>query len=358
MKQRQLLHLLSVLACAACSKGTDKTDTADSVDGVDSSTPSDSGAIPADDSAKLTVELDKDAVDKNSFFSLTWVDLSSLKASEVIFGNTLVQGPIVEQSQIFEVPDPVVAELQAVDTEPGLAVAAYVGSVHRNAEDGSAVFFGLGEIWMLFSNMAVPSANISEGWNFFDPLAEVFSPASTLPVPSNLNPVDVLSISGDYNTGSFSKERFVMIPWSLQNITTEIETIWDSLLPSRWECELVDRPPEDHFFFLAEQNIWIAGEIPYSYVDSDENGEYNPTDTLGSKTCSGEDPVMTAFIAEPTTLALAMNLRSSEIMPGWSLVKLFEDGKEKAISFIDMEAYKSLHISTDCEFSEIEPPLQ
>jgi hypothetical protein len=358
MKQRQLLHLLSVLACTACSKGADKTDTADSVGGVDSSTPSDSGTNPAGDSAKLTVELDKDAVDENSFFSLTWVDLSSLKASELIFGNTLVQGPIVERSQIFEVPNPVVEELQAVDTEPGLAVAAYVGSVHRNAEDGTSVFFGLGETWMLFSNMTVPSSNISEGWNFFDPLAEIFAPVEKLQVPSNLNPVDVLSISGDYITGSFSKERFVMIPWAMKNITTDIEPIWDSLLPSRWECELVDRPPEDHFFFLTEQNIWIAGEIPYSYVDSDENGEYNPTDVLGSKTCSGEEPVMTAFIAEPTTLALAMSLRSSEIMPGWSLVKLFEDGKEKAISFIDEAAYKSLHISTDCEFAGFDPSIQ
>jgi len=67
---------------------------------------------------------------------------------------------------------------------------------------------------------------------------------------------------------------------------------------------------------------------------------------------------MTAFIAEPTTLALAMNLRSSEIMPGWSLVKLFEDGKEKAISFIDEAAYKSLHISTDCEFAGFDPSIQ
>jgi hypothetical protein len=358
MKQRQLLHLLSVLALAACSKGSENTDTADSVDGIDSSTPSDSGGNPDADSAKLTVELDKDAVDENSLFSLTWVDLSSLKASEVLFGNTLVQAPIVAQSQIFDVPNPVVEELQAVDTEPGLAVAAYVASVQRQAEDGSSVFFGLGETWMLFSNKAVPSSNISEGWNFFDPLAEVFSPASTLPVPSNLNPVDVLSISGDYITGSFSKERFVIIPWAMKNITTDIETIWDSPLPSRWECELIDRPPDDHFIFLAEQNIWIAAEIPYSYVDSDENGEYNPTDTLGSKTCSGEEPVMAAFIAEPTTLALAMNLQSSEVMPGWSLVKLFENGKEKAISFIDEAAYKSLHISTDCEFAGFDPSLQ
>jgi hypothetical protein len=360
MKQRQLLHLLSALALAACTKtaGTsDTSDTSGNVPDQDSGTPPDSGE-EADKSQSISVEMDKGAIGEDSLFSLTWVDLGSLETAEVIFGKTLVQETIVAQSQNFELRDPFVEELQAVDTETGLVVAAYVGSVQREAEDGSPVFFGLGETWMLFANMAVPSVNLSEGWNFFDPLAEVFSPAATLPVPSNLNPVDVLSISGSYGTESISKERFVMIPLAMENITTEIETIWDSDLPAMWECTLEERPPEDHFLVFTEQDILIAGEIPYSYVDADGSGKYDPNDSLMSKTCSGEYPVMVAFIAEPSTLALAMHFQRSEIKPGWSMIRREKEGKEEEIIFLDKAEYKSLHIGTACEFAEPEPSIR
>jgi hypothetical protein len=350
MKQRaflQLVHFLSVLALAACSKDTDKTDTSDTGDGVDSSTPTDSGENLPDEPETLTVEMDKDAIGEDSLFSLTWVDLDSLETAEVIFGKMLVQESIVAESQTFELREPFEEELQTIGD--GLAVAAYVGSVQRETEDGSSIFFGMGETWLLFANMAVPSVNLSEGWNFFDPLTETFSAVATLPVPSNLNPVDVLSLSGSYSAESVAKERFVMVPFAMKNLTTKIETIWDSDLPLMWECVLEERPPEDHFLFVTEQNIWIAGEIPYSYMDADNSGEYDPSDSLRSKTCSGEYPVMVAFIAEPTTMALAMHFGRSEITPGWSLIRLFEDGKEEAITFIDMADYKSLQITTDCE---------
>lgn len=363
MKQRQLLHLLSALALVACTKTADSSDSSDTSDtsgnvpDQDSGTPPDSGE-EADKPQSISVEMDKGAIGEDSLFSLTWVDLSSLKTAEVIFGKTLVQGTIVAQSQTFDVRDPFVEELQAVDTEPGLAVAAYVASVQRQSEDGSSVFFGLGETWMLFANMAVPSANLSEGWNFFDPLAEVFSPAATLPVPSNLNPVDVLSFSGSYSNSSLAEERMVMIPLAMETITTETETIWDSELPAMWECTLEERPPEDHFLVFTEQDILIAGEIPYSYMDADSSGKYDPNDSLMSNTCSGEYPVMVAFIAEPSTLALAMHFQRSEIKPGWSMIRRDKEGKEDEIIFLDKAEYKSLHIGTACKFAEPEPSIR
>jgi hypothetical protein len=349
---RRSFGLLSLLALSSCGKGTKDEET-----GVDS-TPVDTGDVDSGEEAKegtpLIVELDADALDGQSTFALTWVDLNSLDSSEVLFAAKNTHGSIVERQQEFLLRDPLEEELQVVDADSGLAVATYVGSIQRE-DSGITTYFGLAEQWVVFSNMEMVSLGINEGWNFYSPVTKTFTTFSNLPMSSNLSPVDVLSISGTFTSDSFSKERMVMIPWAMMNVTTSIETVWDSQLPSMWNCVLDERPPEDHFFSATEKNVWIAGEVPYSYMDSDGNGEYDPTDSLLSKTCSGEHPVMATFIAEPTTLGQAVHFSTVEIKPGWSLIRLFEDGKEESITFVDMEDYKSLHISTTCEHSELEP---
>jgi hypothetical protein len=247
-------------------------------------------------------------------------------------------------------------EMQVVDSDSGLAVAAYVGSVQWE-DTGAAAYFGVAEQWVIYSNMEVVAVGINEGWNFFSPATETFSSFSNLAMPSNLNPVDVLSFGGSYTQSAAVSRRLVLLPTNPKSTAEDLKTVWDATIESQWTCDLVDAPPEDHFYLNADKTFLIAGEIPFSYADLDKNGEYDEgRDSLEFGACVGDVAVAAMFFTSPDELATALGFQVAGIRPGWMLMRLWTP--EGVSPFVEPGDYLTLQIGKNCLLAEPEPAVK
>lgn len=353
----KIVWLLPILALGACGKdgetGESGVDT-DSADSGDTSPVivSDSGET-GDEMPSIVVDMDADAVDGLSVFSLTWIDLMSLESDVITFGEDTIQDAIVSQNQKFFLREPLLEELQVINSDSGLAVAAFVGSIQRD-NSGEPAYFGVAEQWVVYSNMEYAPVGISEGWNFFTPLSETFSSFSNLPMPSNLNPVDVLSFGGSYAGSGVVERRLVLVPVDMPATSMDPEMVWDSPIDTNWTCELKNKPPQNHFSLSSDEALLIAVEVPFSYTDQDGDGAYDETsDILEYPACTETAGVAAVFSASPSDLATALSFQLGGLRPGWMMMKLWTPEGESP--FLDSNEAAQLQIGKDCLLLDQEP---
>jgi len=335
-------------------------------DAVDSSL-GDSGSIDSADTSdlgkdcgeltELSVSFEKDATGDLSRYALTWVDLSSFESEALVFGDTLVDESAPSDHATYCIRLPVTDELQAVDEDSERKIAAFISSVSTyNEEEDVRTFSGVSETWLLYSNLADSSIGLAEGWNFYSPLTESIGALETLHVQSNLNPVDVLSFTGTFtNESAVAPVRMVVLPTSPENMNGEDEPIWDSDLPPEWSVKFEGRPSESHFYFDPDIRAVIAGELPISYNDLNENSEWDMTlDSVGYGTCIGDSAIVTIYFAQPEDLATALTFQMSNLVPGWSILKFGEMEAGESV-WVQRAEYGEFWIGKECRWAT-DPP--
>jgi hypothetical protein len=129
--------------------------------------------------------------------------------------------------------------------------------------------------------------------------------------------------------------------------------LWDSSLEAEWTVDLQGRPPDSHFYVDENVDVEIAGELPCSYMDLNENEEWDAEDQIGFGACIGENVVLLAYLDEPEVLQTALAFQLSGQRPGWSIVKFgVEDGESPFVEYAD---YAKFWIGPTCHWEAPEP---
>ncbi len=94
--------------------------------------------------------------------------------------------------------------------------------------------------------------------------------------------------------------------------------IFDELIGSSVTVDLDGSPPDDHF--VAVDPVAIASEIPLTYDDTDESGDFSiESDVILSALCLDDDPVSLFYIGQTTDLQTGLQFAMSDgIKSGWN----------------------------------------
>ena len=319
----------------------------DSGDSADTSGP-ETGGGPG---TELNVRMNADVVEEGGILSVHWLDFEAWSSGGVVVGSTTVEALVNSESMTIIMPEPREDELRRPSEDAGHSIAVYALAV-RTEDNLGEVWRGVSENWLLWSTEDVPDNGVARGWNFFSPETQEFSAAEIVQLPSNLNPIDVLSFSGRFEGDRATGLRSILIPLNENPTAQEKVPIVDKVLGEEWSFELDGRPPENHFYFSDEFDVDCAGELPAAYMDVDGDDVFSPEkDTVVYNTCLNEDKVVAYYWEVIRDLERAIQWVVAGWKPGWVLAR-----KDSSEGFLLSEQELSeLNIGRDCLPENTEP---
>lgn len=349
-----------LMALVAC--GGDK----DSVEDTSSPKSPDSGSTPVADSGgptdtsetgepttgtPLTVRMNDDMVEESGLLSVHWLDFEAWSNGEVVAGSAIVETTVDASTMTITMPDPEEAQLRRPSETATHEIAIYALAV-RTEDSVGEIWRGISENWLLWSTEDLPNDGVVRGWNFFSPETMAFSAAGTVQLPSNLNPIDVLTFSGVFDEDRATGLRGVMIPLNENSTVDEKVPILDEALSEEWTFALEGRPPENHFYFSDDFEVDCAGELPAAYVDVDGDQVYSPEkDIVSYNACLDDDKVVAYYWEVIRDLGTAVQWAVADWKPGWVLAR---KDATKGLLLSEQERTE-LRIGKDCVPENTEP---
>jgi hypothetical protein len=234
-------------------------------------------------------------------------------------------------------------------------MALYVPALHIDT-DGDGLpqngesYTAVGMTWAVFITGEIPESfgklGVQEGWNAIivskhdDP---EFGDPVNISMPVNLAPNLELVAGGAL---SFDPDGMRVMLISGQTFTggTSLGPLLDAPLTDPWELILSGPPAAERFYEIPEMGMTAAVEVPLSYADTDNSGDFDETvDQALYGACSDGSMVGFLWLPPPTDLHAAFAVAQLGTGTGWMGVSLSEEG-----GMLESAALSSLVMDEGC----------
>ncbi len=340
---------------AEADADTDTDTDTDTDSDTDADTDSDTDADA--DADTVTFALDGDWED-------TWLTLSLVgrDGDGILLGDTVSTDPAIDAEMVISLPAIEESDLD-VDEESGTGIATYVAALHDDLdgeglpEPGEAVA-AVSEVWLVFVNEPDEGwldRGYSEGWNAVGAIIggpeaeEVFYELDAVPLPTNMRPVEEVTLSGTYDADSpdIASLRIALIPQVMAEGQEVEALLLDEELSTPFEIALSGAPPDDH---MAESGGPSAAlESPLVYDDGDASGSFTDGDGAVFGICSDDRPVLLRYSPEVTEIQVALFTMLSEAGVGWWAGAEDTGAEGGGLVALDDSEMSTLSIDENCD---------
>lgn len=312
--------LLLLLACGQEKISLDDSDSGASItDSEDTSTTTDSGDTGTPPTGtKAVFELSGEWGGTTLSLTALSFDQSGAVTLGEHLGSSLTAGEV-----IFYLPEP--TEVMPNPDDPSVSYELVVASLHRDDDgdgypSGFEAISGVGTYWLLYWEGPVSpdlaQAGVVEGWNVYEPNAQIIGDLLAIPVEANMVPNNHIAVAGGYSgSEDLSTLRMLLYPQA-EALHPVSSVIYEGAMTDPWAIDLEDPPPSDHLF--DADGTELAMELPLVYVDTDASGGPNEPDVGLYNACIADGSyVGLIYLPEVTSLETAVGLSGGGIRPGW-----------------------------------------
>lgn len=310
--------LLLLLACGQEKIPLDDSDTGTSITDSEDSSTTDSGDTGTPTGTKAVFDLSGEW--GGTVLSLTAISFD--EAGTVHLGEHLGTSLTAAEVTVY-LPEP--TEVMPNPDDPSVSYELVVASLHRDDDgdgypSGFEVISGVGTYWLLYWDGPVPpdlaQAGVVEGWNVYEPNAQIIGDLLAIPVEANMVPNDHIAVAGGYSgSEDLGTLRMLLYPQA-QAVHPVASVLYEGAMSDPWAIDLEDPAPSDHLF--DADGTELAMELPLVYLDADASGGPTEPDTALYNTCIADGSyVGLIYLPEVTSLETAIGLSGGGIHPGW-----------------------------------------
>ncbi len=326
-------------------------DTDTDADG-DTDTDTDTDTTPEGD---ITFNLDGEW--SGQMVTLTWFDIRSVTAETLAFGETL--GTWAASADPLTVTPDAPAESEFIELDakaaPGLMTAFYVPALFTDTDGdglraGSEPWTGVGSTYVVYVEGTIPAeysaSGVVAGWNDFTFTESGISssPATAVPLATNLTPVDTLTFGGTWGASDLKTARYglALLPGSVFTGGAVESYVVDQVMTDPFTATVTGDPPLDHQQELDIPGSTGALEVPVAYFDITDDNVYASGDILAHGVCFDGSQVIVSWLAPPTSLGTAYTYAATGRVVGWGI---YSAGTGEALTGIEAAG---LEITDSC----------
>ncbi len=299
---------------------------------------------------------------------------STLSLVHVSFGEQLERGQsyggveVSSDLQFIVLPPPSADELEEGDPQgaPGLFNATYLPVLHIDSDGDlehtkGEEILAVGKAWVVFYEgelaQGQAEAGITLGWNVLEFATggkgdgiTVHDPQA-VPLEERFQLGD-LKLGGTYQGATANGKGLALLPPAVlesDDLGAVESLVYDELLVEKWQIELTEAPPADHFQELDEFGVYGAAEVPVVYLDLDGSLTYSEGDERQHSACLKGNPVLGIYVETPTDLETAFQVGNKGYRGGW--VAVIPPGKGGSATVLADEEILQLVAEESCRAS-------